>query len=144
MWKLVLLILPALIPSWRFFKVIEPSPRLQWATLDAVGEVQGPWREARVRPRSVSCFQMVVRLFWNPVWNETLYLMSCAERVVQSPTEHCIKEIRHRITPEVAAAQTGAASFCFRLALVQNADMGQRYDVVFTSVAFSIPTTPER
>ncbi len=40
---------------------------------------------------------MVRRLFWNPRWNEYLYLVSCAERVDTDLTPQTIAEIRRRI-----------------------------------------------
>ena len=35
MLQTVKLLLPALIPSWRFFSTIAPSPRIEFALLDA-------------------------------------------------------------------------------------------------------------
>ena len=91
MLALLRLYLPVLFPSWRFFKEIEPSARVEYR----VGS--GPWSPATARPRRVGPLAMLGRLFWNPHWNETLYLVSCAERLVSEPTDHAAAEIRARV-----------------------------------------------
>lgn len=97
------LLLPALIPSWRFFDVIAPSPRIEYALLP--GETApGDWREFRPRPERVSLAAMLGRLVWNPRWNETLFLVSCAERLVDEPTAHSEDEIFRRIAADLADA----------------------------------------
>ncbi|MDH5180157.1 MAG: hypothetical protein OEY07_10845, partial [Gammaproteobacteria bacterium] len=37
------------------------------------------------------------RMVWNPRWNETLFLVSCAERLLAEPTAHSEHEIFKRI-----------------------------------------------
>ena len=71
--RLIALLLPALIPSWRFFQTIEPSPRIEYRT-DG-----GAWRLANPVPRRVGPWRMLTRLFWNPARNDALYMTSCAE-----------------------------------------------------------------
>ena len=80
--RLLLLLLPALIPSWRFFKTVEPSPRVQW-TLVQDGERK--WQEFNPRPEVVSFGRMLRRMVWNPRWNEALFLVSLAERQTIDP-----------------------------------------------------------
>ena len=89
------LLLPALVPSWRFFKTIAPSPRIEYRLIGNFG-VSG-WRESHPRPRHVPPAQIVRRLFWNPSWNEQLFLVSCAERLDEEPTQHSIDEINKRV-----------------------------------------------
>lgn len=109
------LLLPALIPSWRFFDVIAPSPRIEYALLPT--EVAAAdWREFRPRPQRVSLPQMLGRLLWNPRWNETLFLVSCAERLVDAPTAHSEDEIFRRIAADLADAPE--AWLAFRLVFV--------------------------
>ena len=43
------LLLPALIPSWRFFDTIAPSPRIEYALLHDP-HAAAAWREFRPRP----------------------------------------------------------------------------------------------
>lgn len=134
MLRFLALVLPALIPSWRFFKSVEPSPRIQWC-LDPIGPREH-WHEFRPRPQRLSAVQRLTRLFWNPTWNEILYLVSCAERIQQDPTEHSIREIRHRIW--AALAHDGAMPSTpdcvrFRLVFVHDDGDALTQEVVFQS-----------
>jgi hypothetical protein len=96
------LLLPALVPSWRFFDTIAPSPRIEFTLLHTAQEASGRWREFRPRPARLPIGGMLKRLFWNPRWNESLFLVSCAERLMASPTEHSRQEILDRIEAELA------------------------------------------
>ena len=95
------LLLPALIPSWRFFDTIAPSPRIEFTLLSTAQDATGHWQEFRPRPARLSFGGMLIRMFWNPRWNESLFLVSCAERLMASPTEHSSQEIRNRIKAEL-------------------------------------------
>lgn len=79
-------LLPVLIPSWRFFDRVGPAPSVEFA----LGPAQeGPWERwepVHPRPRRLPLIAMFRRLFWNPAWNEALYLVSCAERLLEEPT----------------------------------------------------------
>jgi len=114
------LLLPALIPSWNFFDVIAPSPRVEYARLRSIGDVSGDWREFRPRPVRVSPATMLQRLLWNPRWNETLFLASCAERLTDEPTDHSENEIFKRIAADLAheADDPERPWLCFRLIFV--------------------------
>jgi hypothetical protein len=94
------LLLPALIPSWNFFDVIAPSPRIEYAVL-ALRDGTPEWREARPRADHVSPAAMLGRLVWNPRWNETLFLVSCAERLMDAPTAHSEDEIFARLAADL-------------------------------------------
>ncbi|NQU70498.1 MAG: hypothetical protein HQ514_08105 [Rhodospirillales bacterium] len=96
------LLIPALIPSWRFFDEIAPSPRIEFTLLKTEKDTSGRWREFRPRPARLSIGAMLKRMFWNPRWNESLFLVSCAERLMENPTEHSSQEIQQRITAELA------------------------------------------
>ncbi len=95
------LLLPALIPSWRFFDTIAPSPRIEFTLLKTEHDASGRWQEFRPRPARLPIGSMLKRLFWNPRWNESLFLVSCAERLMASPTEHSSQEILNRIEAEL-------------------------------------------
>lgn len=114
------LLLPALIPSWNFFDVIAPSPRVEYARLRSIGDASGDWREFRPRPARVSPATMLQRLLWNPRWNETLFLASCAERLTDEPTDHSENEIFKRIAADLAheADDPDRPWLCFRLIFV--------------------------
>ena len=132
------MILPVLIPSWRFFKSIEPSPRVQWAALSMAGDADPVWRAYRPRPADVAPLEMLWRLFWNPAWNEDLFVVSCAERIRNDPTPHSINEIQRRVIREIDQTQTGVSDrwFQFRVVFVHRDARGLIQEVLFVSEAF--------
>ncbi len=95
------LLLPALVPSWRFFDTIAPSPRIEFTLLQTVQGAPDCWQEFRPRPEQLSILSMLKRMFWNPRWNESLFLVSCAERLMENPAEHSNQEILNRIKAEL-------------------------------------------
>ena len=104
------LLLPALIPSWRFFKTVAPSPRVYYR-LDG-----GEWAAVAPRPEQVPVAVMVRRWVWNPAWNEALYLVTLSERLVDAPTDHSLRELTTRII-RITCAPPGAM-LQFRLTFV--------------------------
>jgi len=126
------LLIPALIPSWRFFDAIAASPRIEVAILATAQAQATEWREFNPRPTHISLGTMLQRLFWNPDWNETLFLVSCAERMVTTPTEHSQQEIMQR----VRRASTGAAWLQFRLVFVSRDGDAIMSEVTYVSPAF--------
>lgn len=130
------LLLPALIPSWRFFDVIAPSPRIEFALLNTPQDTPERWREFRPRPPQLSLGEMLSRLVWNPHWNESLFLVSCAERLLASPTEHSDQEIFKRIKSELALGSSDAMAAPFlqyRLILVSREGAALERRVAYTS-----------
>ena len=109
------LLVPALIPSWRFFDIITASPRIEVARMASATDAPAQWQEFRPRPPRLSPSTILRRLFWNPVWNETLFLVSCAERLLDTPTRHSVDEIATRI---IASLGPGPGFFRFRVVLV--------------------------
>ncbi len=97
MLRLLQLLLPALLPSWRFFDYIAPSPRIQYALLDTEQSLIVDWQEFQPRPGHVSVATLLRRLLWNPHWNESLFMISCAERILEQHTTHSENEIMTRI-----------------------------------------------
>lgn len=130
------LLIPALIPSWRFFDVIAPSPRIQYALLASEQATTDQWVEFAPRPESLSFWQMLLRLIWNPGWNETLFVMSCAERLMENPAEHSENEIMNRISSNLIndkpALKNGKEVYLqFRLLVVEREN-----DVLHESVTY--------
>src|ERR1700679_1033555 len=111
MLKTLKLLLPALIPSWRFFDVIAPSPRIEFVLLNTRQATVDNWREFRPRPMYLPMREMLKRMFWNPRWNETLFLVSCSERLMESGEEHSAKEIARRIQTELSQKTTPFLQF---------------------------------
>jgi hypothetical protein len=93
------LLLPALIPSWNFFDVIAASPRIEYRVLESPDATPHDWLEFRPRPLHVPFSAMLGRLFWNARWNETLFVVSCAGRLLAKPTEHSEHEISGALPP---------------------------------------------
>lgn len=121
------LLLPALVPSWRFFDTIGPSPRIEYALLSSPDATPEGWQEFRPRPQRISLPSMLARLVWNPRWNETLFLVSCAERLADHPTAHSEDEIYRRIAIELARDFNAAPQspwLCFRLVFLARAPDG--------------------
>jgi len=104
MLNILKLLLPALLPSWNFFDVIVASPRIQLSLLKSADDIAEDWHEFRPRPDKLSFTQMLLRLFWNPNWNDSLYLVSCAERLQEFPTRHSEDEILKRIVLDLKSA----------------------------------------
>lgn len=109
------LLLPALVPSWNFFDVIAPSPRVEYALAETRDAALDAWTEFRPRQQRVSPGVMLARLFWNPRWNESLFLVSCAERLVEEPTAHGEDEIFRRIAADL---EGGEPWLSFRLLFI--------------------------
>lgn len=59
------------------------------------------WREFRPRPQSLTLTDMLGRMLWNPRWNESLFLMSCAERLAKDGEPFASREIFRRIKREL-------------------------------------------
>lgn len=95
------LLIPALIPSWNFFDAVASSPRIEYACMGAPGETVGSWREFRPRPQRVGAPGALARLIWNARWNEALFVVSCAERLLAEPTAHSQDEIFRRIAADL-------------------------------------------
>jgi hypothetical protein len=115
------LLLPALIPSWRFFDWIAPSPRIEFRLPSGTHEEPLSWRAFRPRPVRLRPHMMLRRLVWNPRWNESLFLVSCAERLMQNPNEHSLDQIRRRIEADIrkeAAVSAPAMGMQFRLVFI--------------------------
>ena len=78
------LLLPAMLPSRRFFDAVTASPRLDYAVLSAPDAIAGPSQEFRPRPATLGIGTMLRRLLWNAPWNENLFVVSLAERLVNA------------------------------------------------------------
>ena len=129
------LLLPALIPSWNFFDLISPSPRIQFSLLKKENDSDRSWQEFRPRPKHSSFLQMIKRVFWNPAWNESLYLVSCAERIIAAYTPHSEDEILSRIESSLKCEidTLTTTHLQFQIIVVQRNEKQLQESVVFTS-----------
>ncbi len=138
------LVLPALIPSWRFFDHIGPSPRIEYAWFRFGEEQPVPWQEFRPRPSKLGWAEIARRLMWNPRWNESLFLVRCAERLVTAPTPICSREIFQRIRAEIlrdAIGQNEASEMQFRLIFIRREGATLHRDIAFVSPRRSLTGT---
>jgi len=138
------LLIPALVPSWRFFDIIAPSPRVQFTLLSAEDEEPQSWHTFRPRPANLSFIQMLGRMLWNPHWNESLFIASCAERLMETPTEHSENEIMQRILCDLASGVISNDSpevshLQFRLLVVERHGDRLQEDPVYYSHVEPIP-----
>lgn len=134
------LLLPALAPSWRFFPSVEPSPRIEFRPLQADGPEAAEWREFRPAPAHVSFGVMLECMLWNPQRNETLFLMTCAERLLSGEIEFARREIASRIARRMPAPPAGrerAPFLQFRLILVSGDRSACRRDIAYVSPLFA-------
>jgi len=104
--KTLKLLIPALVPSWNFFDIITASPRIQYILMGANKEQLTDWQEFRPRPKHLSLMQMIRRMLWNANWNETMFAVGCAERLMSNPTKHSEEQIMKRIILDLENHQT--------------------------------------
>ena len=125
MLRVLMLLLPALIPSWDFFRSVEPSPRVQWRM--AVPGNDGLWVPFRPRPQRLDWRQVLIGLVWNPVWNETLYVTALAERLMEDGSDHTLHALQQVLSRDIAQAfppDVGLPPLEFRLVFVHRDDAG--------------------
>ena len=137
MLQTLLLLLPALIPSWRFFDTIAPSPRIEFMLLQTPQDIGDAWQEFLPRPAQLSVGSMLKRMLWNPHWNEYLFLVSCAERPIESPTEHSCREILKRIKNTLQHNKTLSPYLQFRLVFVSRSNSQLEKKIRYVSKIYS-------
>ncbi|MFW2588017.1 hypothetical protein [Sagittula sp. SSi028] len=126
MLRIVCLLLPALVPSWRFFREIAPSPRVE---LRVNG---GPWRAVMPPPYSLPARTLARRLLWSPERNAALYLVSLAERIVDQGSLRAEAELCARLArdhPDTHRLQ-------MRLVFISRTDAGITRETLFQSAPF--------
>jgi len=150
MLRIFKLLLPAIIPSWRFFDVIAASPRIQYVLLNKQSENLSEWQEYTARLRQLDSITILKRLFWNPHWNEYLFLVSCAERIIANlnlstdiiDNHHSETEILKRICRALFSHKNSFDEedmyLQFRLLMVNRDNTQNPAEVVFYSSAKSL------
>ncbi|MHB8287260.1 MAG: hypothetical protein ACYDD1_21650 [Caulobacteraceae bacterium] len=139
------LLLPALIPSWNFFDVIAASPRIEYAQAASADATALDWRAFRPRPARLSLAAMLARLVWNARWNEALYVVSCAERLINTPTAHSQAEIFRRIAADLADQPTGRGGWLsFRILLVSEHDGAITRELAYLAEPVRLDAIPVR
>lgn len=134
------LLLPVLFPSWRFFSGIDPSPRIDIGFLKAGESDPVEWIEMNVLPQRLGIWEGIGRLFHNPVWNDRLYINTCAEHLYEFNSEFREEEIASRLMrlfqnhhyPFPEAVE----SFCFRIRVVTAETIDSNGKSIFFSSVF--------
>lgn len=130
------LLLPVFIPSWKFFNRIAPSPRIEFSLGAPVLDETSQWQELCLRPKQLSVIDFVKSIFYNPRWNEALYIMNCAERLVIDPNKHCVEEIMRRIRTELEHRGMDLKStpyLQFRLIVISREGNELQKEILFSS-----------
>lgn len=140
---------PAVVPSWRFFDTVAASPRIDYALLADADDEAADWREFRPRPAVLTVGAMLRRLVWNAQWNENLFLVSLAERLIHDPDAatlaHSERELVMRVARHLSRHGAGAAFAQVRIRLVARGEDGERLggqlgeQVVHCTDPFAIP-----
>lgn len=135
--RLLHLWFPVVCPSWRFFNSIGPSPRLEYA----IGPAPYQWQAFRPRPATLTLGQSLWQLLHNPQWNETLYLNTCCEHLLENPNTHWHLPIQQRLQ---RACQLGeiqlpenTQQMRFRVAYYRRHQQQIQVEIGYTSPAFN-------
>lgn len=133
------LILPVIIPSWNFFDAIAPSPRVEFTLFNDEDNTWLEWNEFWPRPEHVSIPRMLRRMVWNPCWNESLYVVACAERLIKLQDEdsqkHSAEQIARRIRRHLPIDKQDAR-FKFRLVFMNRQGFGVKRHVLYITDVF--------
>ena len=141
-------LLPALLPGWRFFDAIGPAPRIDYALLTGgSGLDEAHWQPFRPPPAHLGLPALLARLLWNPDWNESLYVLRCAERVLEGDSGFPVREIQRRVDAAARAGQLyppGGAPplLVFRIRAVWRKDAALIEQLAFTATPWSPGTVP--
>lgn len=90
------------MPSWRFFDAVTASPRIDYTLLAASDGVAEHWQEFRPRPAILTPAAMLRRMLWNPQWNESLFLVSLAERLMSAATPETVAHSERELLLRIA------------------------------------------
>jgi hypothetical protein len=136
------LFLPILFPSWRFFSSIGPSPRIEMGFVADKNSEPQKWLPFRPLPKRINFTLGLQQLFHNPLWNERLYINTCAEHLFEGYSEFHEWEIGQRLVATVLNKEIitdGEFHYLvFRIRALE-LEAGQvRDEVVFVSRPFAL------
>lgn len=139
---IIKLLLPILFPSWRFFSSIGPSPRIEVGfVVDKNSEPQ-EWLPFRPLPKKINFVLGLQQLFHNPLWNERLYINTCAEHLFEDYSEFREQEIGQRLLANTISKKLVADGefqyLVFRIRALEFEAGQVRDEVVFVSRRFAL------
>ncbi len=94
----------------------------------------------------MNLYTMVKHLFWNPYRNESLFFVSCAERIIENPTEHSVQEILKRVVSDLKRDPEKVPLppyLQFRLVFVSRNGVKLERNVRYTSPVYKIYSSAE-
>lgn len=130
--KTINLLLPVLLPSWRFFKTVAASPRVE-VRVTTDGHMSD-WVSNQPESDRIGPSTMIGRLFWNPQRNNQLYMVSLSERLAECETTHSTQELA-RLVRATLSGREGA--FEYRVLFLQRDD-----DEIIRCVDYQSPLLP--
>lgn len=135
-------ILSILFPSWRFFSSIGASPRIELGFMMDANHEPIEWFTFRPLPQQVNLVTRVLQLFYNPAWNELLYINTCAEHLFESPSEFYELEIGRRLVHALRAGDITrdeqVSWLVFRIRAIESVAVEKLNQVVFVSRQFPL------
>jgi len=139
---MIKILLPILFPSWRFFSSIGPSPRIEVGFAADKNSEPQEWLPFRPLPKRVNFTLGLQQLFHNPLWNEFLYINTCAEYLFESYSAFREREIGQRLVAAVINKEIIVdAEFqylMFRIRALEFETGRVRDDLVFVSRPFAL------
>ena len=135
-------LLPILFPSWRFFSSIGPSPRIEVGFVGDKNSEPQAWLPFRALPQSINFPLGLQRLFHNPLWNERLYINTCAEHLFEGYSEFREREIGQRLVVAVLNKEIVVDDefryLVFRIHALESEAGQVRDEIVFVSKPFAL------
>lgn len=142
------LLLPILFPSWRFFSSIGPSPSIEVGFAVDKNSEPEEWLPFRPLPEKDNFPRVLQQLFHNPLWNERLYINTCAEHLFENYSEFREREIGRRLVAaalnEEIVVNDKFQYLVFRIRALEFEAGQVRDDVVFVSKPFALMDAGEK
>jgi hypothetical protein len=136
------LFLPILFPSWRFFSSIGPLPRIEVGFVADRNSEPHMWLPFRPLPKRINFNLGLQQLFHNPLWNERLYINTCAEHLFEGYSEFREREIGQRLVEAALNQEMVVGSefyyLVFRIRALESEAGQVRDEVVFVSRPFAL------
>lgn len=140
--NVIQLLAPVFIPSWRFFDEVGSSPRIEIGFGEIQDEPPTVWMEFRSISKDISIKDYIIRMIWNPVRNQDLFLMTCAQKVLEEQKQCYIDQIKR-----IISASKAVQSQCrhedrflyFRLVYLFSDDEDLSKEIGYISDAIKIP-----
>lgn len=121
------LFIPAIIPSWRFFDFIAPSPRIEVRFFKNKPTQNQKWMEFLPASNTASPIKILSHLFYNPHRNQRLFMAACAERIAQDHCPYAKRDIETAIRS--SSYHLNSTHFQYRLKFIYR----EQSDIAFNS-----------